>query len=180
MKIITILIITIFFIGNTQAINYTNDIRQSRLNWCIQAYGDYKEHIQANYIHTNQDIIARCFAYSSLIYAYESWYWQSPRCKNHFNCYGIKNPTYKWGLKNINYTITNWRFLIFNNHQENDLVFARYYYKFHMNKTADTLIRWVWRNWQRVWAWSLTDQDTYVNFISSNFWEFYNIWLNMK
>jgi len=151
-------------------------IREARFEACQQAYNEYKDWIEKRYIHTNQNWVARCATYSTLVFAKETWFWQSRMCLQDNNCHWIKQPTYDI---RIDYIIWNNRFLIFNNKDDSNLAFARLYARFHMNKISDTFVRWVWHNWQRVGAYSLTNQDTYVQFISDRYWETYEYFINL-
>ena len=51
-----------------------NEIREARIKACTQISIEYKDWIKEKYIHTNQDFISRCFAYMSMVYAFESNY----------------------------------------------------------------------------------------------------------
>jgi hypothetical protein len=102
----------------------------------------------------------------SLVYAYESWFWQSRMCLQDYNCFWIKEPTYKWVLKDINYNIWWNRFLILENFDDNNLLFARLYYRWHLNKSIEVFVNW----------WSHTDQGSYINFMKNNYNHFITEW----
>ena len=147
-------------------------IREARMKACATAYWEYQDRIKERYIHTDQNWIVRCFAYMSIVYAKETWFWNSRMCVQDNNCHWLKQMTYDI---RIPYTVWNNRFVIFQNPEDSNLAFARLFARFHMNKNADVFVKWVWVNWQRVWAYSQTDQDTYVKFIQDNFQKFYDI-----
>jgi hypothetical protein len=102
----------------------------------------------------------------SLVYAYESWFWQSRMCLQDYNCFWIKEPTYKWVLKDINYNIWWNRFLILDSFDDNNLLFARLYYRWHLNKSIEVFVNW----------WSMTDQGSYIKFMRDNYNHFINEW----
>ena len=70
-----------------------DSIRADRVNACERAYNEYQEHIQDKYIHLAQDPVVRCATYMHLVYAYESGFGTSNRCRNTNNCFGIKQMT---------------------------------------------------------------------------------------
>lgn len=139
-------------------------IREARIKACATAYWEYKERITERYIHTDQNWIIRCFSFMSLTYAFETWYWKSNMCINNKNCFWIKEPTYKWVLNWINYRVWNWRFLILDNFDDWNLLYARLYARWHLNKTIDTYI----------YDWSMTDREVYIWYMKDNYWHFYN------
>ena len=146
-----------------------NEFRINRLDTCRQASEEYKQHIEDKYIH-NQDIIIRCATYNHLVYAYESDYWKSQKCVVDNNCFWIKLPTYDFAKDDIRYKIWWWRFLIFDSQEDWNLAFARLYMRFHLNKTINKFVN------NR----SMTDRNTYIHFMKSNYWDTYNIYLNLN
>lgn len=155
-------LIFLLFAHNTYA---DDNIREARIEACKQAEFEYREHIETNwYIHTSQDIIIRCATMMTLVYAKESWYWQSRRCLQDYNCFWIKNMWFRQPLDWINTKVTDNRFLVFESYDDNNLVFARLYMYWNRNKTIDRYVR----------DWSVTDQGTYINFLNTNYWRVYN------
>ena len=149
--------------------DYTKDLRHIIRTWrmraCSQGYLEYENHIKQVY-RLQENLILRCFAFMSLVYAYESWFWQSRMCLQDYNCFWIKEPTYKWVLKDINYNIWWNRFLILDSFDDNNLLFARLYYRWHLNKSIEVFVNW----------WSMTDQGSYIKFMRDNYNHFINEW----
>ena len=150
--------------------SFANDaidsIRADRVNACERAYNEYQEHIQDKYIHLAQDPVLRCATYMHLVYAYESGFGTSNRCRNTNNCFGIKQMTNREVVDWINHRIADNRFLKFDNKKDANLVFARLYFKFHMNKNIS----------QFVYDWSMTDRWTYISFMRERFTDVYRIY----
>ena len=67
-KIITL----IFLLFTINSVSADNNIRESRLEACTQAYNEQKDHVDSKWIHNKQSKILRCSTYMGLIYAYES------------------------------------------------------------------------------------------------------------
>ena len=163
------LILAFALIGIEKTFADRDTIREARIQACGQAYNEYEEWIEERYIH-NQDWIARCFSYMSIVYAKESGFWQSRRCLEDYNCFWIKNLSVdRRPLDWIATKVWNGRFLIFENYDDWNLLFARLYARWNMNKTIREFVVW----------YSTTDQSTYISFMRDNFWKFYNIWLNL-
>ena len=163
----TIIFILCFFIGFfwikliTEA---NNEIRETRIQACSQAYNEYKGWIEERFIHTTQDWIVRCATYMTLVYAKESWFWQSRRCIEDNNCFWLKNPTYNNALRWLDYNVVSGRFLKFKNYGDDNIAFARFYARFHMNKHIEWFVR----------DWSMTDRATYIRFMRDRYWDTYN------
>ena len=153
--------------------SFANDaidsIRADRVNACSQAFDEYAEHIEKKYIHLAQDPVLRCATYMHLVYAYESGFGTSNRCRNTNNCFGIKQMTNRGVVDWINHGIADNRFLRFDNKKDANLVFARLYFKFHMNKKIS----------QFVYDWSMTDRWTYISFMRERFTDVYRIYEDM-
>ena len=125
-------------------------IRLERLEVCQKAYK--MTHINEQFIY-KQIPAVRCATYMSLIYAYESNFWKSERCVRDKNCFGIK-----W-----NWIDTPRWFLKFETETQGREYFAKKYFKFHYKKKVSEFVK----------SWSMTDQDTYINFVSSKYWNMY-------
>lgn len=167
MKIITTIILFIIIsLSSASANTYLDQVRLERIEACNIASQEYAEWIKDRYIHRQQDPVLRCATFMHLVYAYESWWWTSPRCQNDMNCFWIKQPTYnpfRWISYWVRYP---GRFIIFENKQDANLVFARLYFRWHMNKTIPVFINW----------WSMTDRDTYIAFMQDRFVNTYHIY----
>lgn len=100
--IITLIVAMIIFIvlacTTIEDTNASYEIREQRMEACQQAYDEYKEHVEEVYVH-DQDIVKRCATYMTLVYAKESGYGKSRMCTQDFNCFGIKDVTYKGVLE---------------------------------------------------------------------------------
>lgn len=159
-------------VPNTSAYDLQTQIRLDRLNTCEQAYKESwitEKHI--NY----EMLVVRCATYNTLMFAYESNFWQSRMCLQDMNCHWIKLPSNRNLLKWINYTVIPWRFLKFESYSDNNLVFARSYFTYHYKKDTTTFIRWFRQaDWSYAFGWSTTDTWTYINFIDSNYQRIYN------
>ena len=142
----------------------TTIIRKWRLKACSQWYLEYQNHIKQVY-RLDENAIVRCFVFMTLVYAFESNYWQSRMCLEDKNCFWIKEPTYKWPLDWINYRVWNNRFLIMKSFDDNNLLFARLFYRWHLNKSIDVFVR----------DWSMTDQEVYIWFMKDEYNYFKNI-----
>jgi len=168
-----ILLIIMLFISPTMADDIVDQIREQRIDRvqaCTQAKDNYKDWIDERYRIVQQDFVARCATYMHLIYAYESGFGRSNRCKNTNNCFGIKEPTNKGVLEDINYKTTTHRFLIFENKQDGNKVFANLYARWHMNKHINTMVE----------SWSMTDHYTYKQFIHEHWWGLYAYYSELK
>jgi len=166
MKYIIILLFALLPLYSCEA-NNKNTIREARYKACFIASKEQKKHIQEKYIHLNQNVIIRCATYMTLIFAYESNYWKSDKCKNNKNCFWIKRTTYDtW----INYKLDNNNFKIYKFYQDWNLDFARLYMRFHLNKTSSEFVN----------SRSATDRNTYINFIKKRYWKVYNYYLQNK
>ena len=127
-----------------------NNIRQERLEVCQKAYKESGINKQFLY---EQIPAVRCATYMTLIYAYESNYGKSKKCTVQKNCHGMK---WNW----INHPA--W-FISFNTYKESKEWFANRYFKFHYKKSIRVFIS----------NWSMTDRETYIDFVENNYWETY-------
>lgn len=132
--------------------------RKLRLETCQRVYEQNKNFVDETFIHTTQNPVVRCATMMTLIWAYESDYFQSNMCKTQNNCFWIKS-------------FTTWQFKSYNNRYENYLDFARLYlvwnwnntFKWHKNRNIT----------QFVYTWSMTDRETYIDFLNKRFWNTY-------
>lgn len=109
----------------------------------------------------------RCAAYWTLVYSYESWNGTSRRCVEDNNCFWIKNPTDKKGLK-WNYKIGTWRHLIFETKEAWSYAFAYYYSTYHNHRNAEGFVK-RWTGW---------NNERYIAFITQNYNNIYNKYKN--
>ena len=168
-----ILLIMLLLISPTMSDDVVDEIREQRIarvQACTQAKDNYKDWIDERYRIVHQDFVARCATYMHLIYAYESGFGRSNRCVSDNNCFGIKEPTNKSVLENIDYNVTNHRFLVFNNKQDGNQVFANLYARWHMNKHIDRMVE----------SWSMTDHYTYKQFLHEHWWGLYAYYSELK
>ena len=125
-------------------------IRTERLEICEKAYKE--SWINKRFIH-DQVPAVRCATYMTLIYAFESDFWQSNMCTTQNNCHGMK-----WN----GYNHPAW-FITFENQTQSREWFANRYFKFHYKKDIKTF----------VYNWSMTDQEDYTTFVKSRYWQVY-------
>jgi len=171
MKKLLTIALAILLLSATYADDVVDHIRQQRVDRvqaCTQAKHKYQDWITDRY-YINQDFVARCATYMHLVYAYESNFGASNRCINHNNCFGIKEPTATDVLDNIQYTIADNRFLIFNTKQDGNQVFANLYARWHMNKHINTF----------VYNRSMTHRNTYISFMRDHYWGLYHYYLSL-
>lgn len=110
---------------------------------------------------------ARCATYGTLVYNYESGHGTSRRCMEDNNCYGIKNPTDKNGLKG-KYQIWSWNHLIFETKEMGGYAFAYYYSNYHINRNPSQFVN-RWAGW---------NNEKYINYINQNYDSLYNKYKN--
>ena len=141
--------------------NYQDYARKIRIEACTRVYEQNKEFVDKTFIHTTQNVVTRCATFTTLIKAYESWYWKSNMCESNFNCFWIKD----WNT---------WKFKVYNSEYEWYLDFARLYlvwnwtmdWKWHKNRTITEFVR--------NWSWDSEEvENRYINFVTSKYWEIY-------
>jgi len=93
--------------------------RFSRAKACHNVYQEMKDRIKGSH----DKIVERCATLSTLIYAFESWYWKSHACKTKKNCRGLM----AWTREGKRYQQT------FDSYHEWDIAFARTWYKGYIN-----------------------------------------------
>ena len=125
-------------------------IRLERLEICQQAYK--LSNIEEKQIYWQIPAV-RCATYMTLIYAYESNYWTSRKCTEHNNCWWIKGNWYD----------TPKGFLHFKTQRSGRMYFAKKYFRWHYKKNVSTF----------VYNWSMTDRETYIDFVNSKWFEIY-------
>lgn len=153
-----------FHIWKAEAKNFTlqEKIRISRLKACQKFAKTEKTYWQ--------DSVARCATFATIVFAFESNFWKSKMCENFKNCYWMK---WNW----IEYP--SW-FIKFENYKKADEYFAKKYWQWHYKKKIDIFIKWKCQNWKCIWAWSETDQETYIYFFNKNFKKIYKEILDLK
>lgn len=109
----------------------------------------------------------RCATYGTLVYNYESGKGTSRRCLEDNNCYGIKNPTDKAGLKG-DYKIGTGRHLIFETKEIGSYAFAYYYSNYHIQRNAKEFVN-RWAGW---------NNERYISYITQNYDALYNKYQN--
>lgn len=102
---------------------------------------------------------SKCAATMQLVYLFESSHGSSGLCKNQNNCYGIKEPNDKKGLKG-DWSVKNGH-IAFVTQEAWDIAFAYYFEKYHSWKTIDTFVmNWVW-----YYHWP------YMEWLEDNYWQ---------
>lgn len=150
------LLLIVFLPKNVLKANYNNElntqdqIRINRLKSCENAYKE--SWIKDKFIY-KQLMVVRCATYSTLIYAYESNFWQSYKCINNKNCYWIK---WNW------YDTPAW-FLTFDTYEQGRDYFAKKYFKWHYKKKINTFVN----------DWSMTERYIYKQFMFNNYTKIY-------
>lgn len=109
----------------------------------------------------------KCATYGTLVYNYESGHGNSRRCTDDNNCYGIKNPTDKAGLKG-KYEIGTGNHLIFETKEMGAYAFAYYYSKYHYHRNANNFVN-RWAGW---------NNEKYIAYINNNYNSLYNKYQN--
>lgn len=138
--------------------NYQDYARKIRLEICNRVYFANKDWVDSTYIH-DQDIVVRCATMMTLIWSYESDYFASERCIRDYNCFWIKD--YNTGAFKIYDSLYEWqvdfakKYLVGNGNNT---------FRWHKNRNITEF----------VYAWSMTDRETYIDFVSSKYWEVYN------
>ena len=123
-----------------------DQIRLERLEICQEAYKS--SWINKQFISEEVPAV-RCAAFMTLIYAYESDFGRSDKCRNTRNCFWIK-----W-----NGVDTPRGFLTFKSETEWRKYFAKKYFKWHYKKSISTFVS----------NWSMTERDTYISFVASKY-----------
>ena len=134
-----------------EEVSIATKIRLERLISCENALN--KSWIQELFIY-EQSLVVRCATYSTLIYAYESGYGQSQKCKLQKNCYGMK---WNWVDKPA------W-FITFDSYKAGRDWFSYKYFQWHYKKKINTFVN----------NWSMTERDTYKQFMWKNYTNIYN------
>lgn len=124
--------------------------REQRLEVCHEAYK--ASGIGKMYLYEQLPVV-RCATYMSLVYAYESDFGQSRRCREDRNC---------WGMKGNGVDTPPW-FLIFQTEKEWREYFAKKYFQWHYKKKIE----------QFVYGWSTTDRATYISFMRERYRDLY-------
>lgn len=135
-----------FNIEKEQKLTLQDKIRLSRLRTCQEEYKNAE--IGKKYIH-EQIPAVRCATYMTLVYSFESNFWQSRMCKEEKNCMGMTG----------NWIDTPAWFLTFETYQEWERYFAQKYWKWHYKKKINTFIN----------DWSTTHQQEYKQFLNSKY-----------
>lgn len=139
--------------------NHKDYERKLRLEACERVYMQNQYFVNDTFIHTTQNPIVRCATMMTLVWAYESNYFNSNMCLTTNNCFGIKE-------------YSTWRFKEYNTRYESYLDFARLYlvwnwnnsFKWHKNRTISEF----------VYNWSMTDRNTYIDYLNTRFHNIYN------
>jgi len=134
----------------SENLSIQDKIRLERLEVCQNAYKN--SWINEQFLYWQVPAV-RCATYMSLIYAYESNFGKSRKCIEDKNCHWIK-----W-----NWYDTPRGFLRFETYREWREYFAKKYFKWHYKKNVSKF----------VYSWSITDRNTYINFVSSKYWNVY-------
>lgn len=137
---------TYYNVEKESKLTLQDKIRLSRLRICQDEYKNAE--IGQQFIH-EQIPAVRCATYMTLIYAFESHYWQSQMCKNQKNCMGMKG----------NWKDTPAWFLTFKNYDEANIYFAQKYWQWHYKKKINTFVN----------DWSTTHQTEYKQFLNSKY-----------
>jgi hypothetical protein len=91
----------------------------------------------------------RCATYMTLVYAFESDFWQSRMCKQDKNCMWLMG----------NWIDTPAWFLTFEKYEDSEKYFAQKYWKWHYKKKINTFVI----------HWSTTHQQEYKAFLNSKY-----------
>ena len=156
-KIIYVIAIMLLMIATDTQGSTMELIRWKRYEACENEYRLSKDFVDKRYIHTEQDPVARCSTFMTLVFAFESWYGKSERCLRDKNCFWIK-----W-----NWIDTPAWFLTFKTYDEWNRYFAKKYFRWHFNKNIDVFVH----------SWTMTDRKVYTEFMKDNYWGIYNYFL---
>ena len=144
------ILLPISSLNASESKNIAKEIRIKRLESCENAYKE--SWIKDKFIY-KQLMVVRCATYSTLIYAYESNFWQSEKCIKMKNCYGMK---WNW------YEHKAW-FITFDTYEEWRNWFSYKYFQWHYKKKINTFVN----------NWSETQQEEYKSFMWNNYTKIY-------
>lgn len=108
--------------------------------------------------------ILHCGTMNTLVTWIESNWMQSNRCKEFLNCKWLK------GWQNGRYG-----FMKFDSYYKENIYFSEKFWEFHYKKSLFTFVYWFKQNdWSWKYWWTATQQDTYLEYMTSNYTKTYN------
>jgi len=135
-----------FNVEKESILTLQDKIRLSRLRICQEEYKNAE--IGQKFI--NEQIPAvRCATYMTLVYAFESDFWQSRLCKEDKNCMGMKG---NW-IDTKSWHLTFWTY------EDAERYFAKKYWRWHYKKNINTFVN----------NWAMGNRTEYKQFLNSKY-----------